>query len=326
MMAELIPEQFSPFEGLREYGELLARNLGLGRLTRRALQPLIQTLISEPLQWQLNRQYRPKLLAEAQYVKAMHRGQLRRDQIDEWLSWLGYSDDAIEIVIAETQRPWQARELIELMRLKQMDDQTAISLLQLQGIDQGTAQQWWTSDKAAETHSLVREFGNLVLRQFRDGFITWETAREQITALPLLPDEIQWYYNLIGDKGAFFWRHLSEGEIERAFLGGIIDMTAAQTYWTRLGYAPDSVQTLTFLLLEKQAAGQRARGGHVPHKHLSEAQLEKAYEGGILDLAQIQAGWQNLGYSPADQQVLTALVTAKTPPPGTTTLPGVTVP
>jgi hypothetical protein len=322
----LLPEELEIFAGLREYGEMLARNLGLGRLARRALQPLIQTLVADPLQWSLNAQYRPKLLAEAQYVKALHRGDLTRDQVNVWLSWLGYSDQAIEIAIADATRPLNPNELLELYRLQLYADADIPGLITKEGVDGKEALEIWAATKQAPVNSLVHTYLHELLAQVRGGFLDVPTFKSYLVGLPLTPDENTWWQRLVGIYAEPGWRHLSEGEIERAFLGGIIDMTAAQTYWTRLGYAADSVQTLTFLLLEKQAAGQRARGGHVPHKHLSEAQLEKAYEGGILDLAQIQAGWQNLGYSPADQQVLTALVTAKTPPPGTTTLPGVTVP
>jgi len=324
--SELLPEEIDVIKGFREYGELLARNLGLGRLARRALQPLIQTIVADPMQWSINAQFRPKLLSEAQYVKALNRGDLTRAKVDRWLSWLGYSDEMIEILIQDSARPWAANELLELARLKQMDDGTAISLLQLQGIDQGTATQSWTAAKGQAVSGLVHRYLEDTLSQFRGGFISWEDVRTAIDEAAILQEEKLGYYSILGDRGDKFWRHLSEGEIERAYLGGIIDMTTAQTYWQRLGYAPDSIQTLTFLLLEKQAAGQRARGGHVAHKHLSEAQLEKAYQGGILDLAQLQAGWTNLGYSPNDQLVLTALVTAKTPAPGATTLPGLTTP
>src|SRR5207244_1753262 len=69
-ISELIPIEFNFLGGLREYGETLAKNLGLGRLSRRALQPLIQTLIADPLQWQLNTTYRPTLLNETSAIKA----------------------------------------------------------------------------------------------------------------------------------------------------------------------------------------------------------------------------------------------------------------
>src|SRR5262249_39792615 len=100
----------------------------------------------------------------------------------------------------------------------------------------------------------------------------------------------------------------------------------AQTHWEGLGYSPAAIQTLTYLLLQRQAASSRTKTGHVLHKHLTEGQLEKAFNSGILDLAQIQAGWTNLGYSLADIEVLTALVSIKTAPPGATTLPGLTTP
>src|SRR5258708_38259206 len=41
----LIPEEYRYGDGIRAYGELMAKNLGLGRMARQALKPLIQVLV-----------------------------------------------------------------------------------------------------------------------------------------------------------------------------------------------------------------------------------------------------------------------------------------
>src|SRR5260370_12761142 len=58
-----LPEEFRVGEGFRAYGELMAKNLGLGRLARQALRPLIQTLVADPLMSKLQEQYLPKRTA-----------------------------------------------------------------------------------------------------------------------------------------------------------------------------------------------------------------------------------------------------------------------
>lgn len=324
--ADLLPESVDFLRGIREYGELLASNLGLGRLARRALQPLAQILVATPLEWKLNAQYRPKLAPDVDMVKALLRGDIDRTQLNTWMSYLGYSDSNIELLIANNRRPWTARELIELQRLGQMDDTTAISLLQQQGIDQGTATLWWTVAQGETAQPLVRQFANLLIAQWRDGFITTADVQSQTATLPLTQMEKQWFSHLLGTRSEFGWRHLSEAQAERAYLGGIIDLSTIQQYWQRLGYSNASVQTLTLLLLERQSTGNRTAAGHVPHKALTEAQLEKAYKEQIIDLSQLQAGWVKLGYSPADVLVLKALVAGIPPTEGSTALPGVTTP
>jgi len=50
--------------GFRGYGENMAKTLGLGRLARQALKPLIQVLVADPLLLKLQEDYRPKRLAQ----------------------------------------------------------------------------------------------------------------------------------------------------------------------------------------------------------------------------------------------------------------------
>ena len=332
-LSEFIPEEFNFFVGLREYGELLARNLGLGRLARRALQPLVQIMIADPLQWQLNQLYRPKLLSEGQAVKAFNRGVMTRAELNRILAYQGYTDAAIEMVITDNQHAWHARELIELVRLQKIDELEAADRLTQVGVDDSTAAQLWDAYAGEARQNVIHEYISEVLRQVRDGFLPNSSsdpgvtsAQDLLAALPLLGGELEQWKHVFGQLVEYPRKHLSESEMERAFLGGLIDMTTIQDYWVRLGYFPDSIQVLTLLLLEKLASGHKTKSGHTPHKILSEAQAEKAFHAGIINLAQIQSYWHAMGYSPDDVLVLTALVELKTAPPGTTTLPAVTTP
>lgn len=308
--SELIPEQWDIIRGVRRYGELLAESLGLGRLARRAFQPLVQILIAEPLTYALNQQYRPKLLSEDIAIRSYIRGGAALSDVQQWLAWQGYSDTAINALMAEYARAFTPAELIDLQRIGQMDDATAISLLQQAGMDQGTANRVWTAHVAQAANGIVHQQATVILSQHHQGLIDLPTASGLIDQLPMTPFEILEYKHLLGTRQENGWRALSESEMERAFLGGIIDVTTIQNYWQGFGYRPDAIQILTLLLLQKQAAGNRTAGGHTPHKNLTEAELEKAFKAGILTLPQLQAEWTALGYNANSIQILTALVTA----------------
>ena len=101
-LLSLIPEEFRVLDGMREYAVAMARNLGLGRLARRALQPLIQTVISDPLQWYLNNKYRPKLLSESLAVRSWLRGMIDESAMKQILAWTGYSDTGISAIQQES--------------------------------------------------------------------------------------------------------------------------------------------------------------------------------------------------------------------------------
>lgn len=321
-ISELLPEEFNFIGGLREYGELLAKNLGLGRLARQALRPLMQILVADPLTWSLNAQYRPKILSEPQIIAGLNRGLITRDQVDTWLSWMGYTDQAINFLVSDPVHNWSPHELLHLMRNGQMTDDTAIQLLQLRGLDYGTANRIWTSAKLAQIDTAAQNYFAILLEQFKKGHMTAAALRAELDEIPLLTEERQYLSHAIGTYQEQGWRHLSESEAERAFLVGILDMSALQQYWQQLGYTPESIQTLTLLLLQKQSTGKKTAAGHVAHKSLTEAQILAAYEKGVIDLSQAQAAWANLGYSQQSISLLTAMATAKVEGPGSSILPG----
>ena len=101
-IATALPESFRMFEGIRAYGELMAKNLGLGRLSRRALQPLIQTLVSTPLQQALNLQYRPHVLDAKQLAGAYLRGHITVDDYRKGLGLQGFTDTDMGLLIQDT--------------------------------------------------------------------------------------------------------------------------------------------------------------------------------------------------------------------------------
>lgn len=331
--SELVPEEFNPFGGLREYGETLAKNLGLGRLARRGLQPLVQALVADPLTWSLNVKYRPKLPGEGLCVKAYNRGDIDFTELTRLLSFQGYTDAAIDWLIAESSEKWTRETLMSLWRQNVFTDQQIIGLIADAGWPLDSAAQIWQTWQEEPSRPLVHTYLNDMLHAFRSGFFDKPAQpRSLLGAFAVIdkqgftqPEADNWKH-LFGQTTEFEHRLLSESEWERAFLGGIVDMGQVQDYWARLGYSDTSMQILTLLLLQKQSTSNRTKGGHVPHKVLSEAQAEKAYHEGIINLAQIQAYWTAQGYSPADIEVLSALVEVKTPPPGTTTLPGLTTP
>lgn len=323
---ELLPEEINFVRGLREYGEMLAQNLGLGRLARQALRPLMQVAVADPLQEALNNQYRPKRLSASQLIKAFKRGALSKEQVYADLAWEGYRDDRIDLLISDDEYKWHARELLELYRRGTFDNTDVTDSLASGGLDTETSTFLWEAYKGEAVIPLVREYISVAFREFRAGLMLSTELAGLIDTSPLMPEEKEWYRHILGLFTERPRKLLTESEIERAFVGGIIDMTTAQAHWQGLGYSTEAIQTLSLLLLQKQSAGNRTKAGHTPHKILTEAQAERAYNAGLIDLTQLQAYWHAMGYSPDDQVVLSALVQLKTTDTGTTQFPGLTTP
>jgi hypothetical protein len=77
-----LPVRYRPLRGLTELPENIIRNLGVSRLVRRALQPIVTTCCTTPATWHMNKLHRPTLLGAGTLAKQIARNPEKREQ---WL-------------------------------------------------------------------------------------------------------------------------------------------------------------------------------------------------------------------------------------------------
>ena len=87
---------------VREMGVEVAQNLGLGRLMRVALRPLVQTLVATPYQRELQAKYRTNLPAVAELTKAWHASRLEQSTVMTYLQEQGLTDVMIGEVLEQS--------------------------------------------------------------------------------------------------------------------------------------------------------------------------------------------------------------------------------
>lgn len=81
------PEQFGQLK------DVLIETLGLGRLMRTVLHPLINTTVVTPYQWLMNKTYYPQLLSSTYIPPLFYRGVWTKEQALEEFARQGYSPD-----------------------------------------------------------------------------------------------------------------------------------------------------------------------------------------------------------------------------------------
>jgi hypothetical protein len=308
VITKLLPEEFRVGEGFAAYGENFEKTLSLGRLARRAFQPLIQIMVADPLTRQLNAAYKPKILTEAQYARAYVRGQMDKATVTQNLYELGYPDDLQSIILTENTRALALHELVNYLRTSDTSGTVPTAALQLLGYSGLDASNVWTATLEGLIDPLRKQFLNELTQELRKGEIDYPTASQFLSTLNLFPQEAGWYTQIWQQMLTAPRKRLSESEMERAYLEGLVDLFAMQSYWARSGYSLQDMQTLQLLLLQKQQGGTKTTSGRVSRKMLSEAEIEKAVKAGILTLAQAQAYWTLHGYSAVDVAILSELV------------------
>lgn len=298
----MIPEDYRIGDGLREYGELMARNLGLGRMARRALQPLIQTLIADPLQWQLNRTYTPKTLGATQAIRAFNRGLITQDLYNQEIAFDGYNSERANALTEETLEQLSNGELYTLFRYGNIDQGQLKILLKRRGVHPVDADRYIMAQELSDADSAVSEMMATLKTQRLNGVLDDAALTNQLQGLPISQEYADRYHAAIGQELALPRRVLTVAELQYAYKYGMIDLDQFTARVTALGYSSDDVAFLVRDATVKNRLGD---------KHLSVAELQTAFVAGLVDLADFTDNLAGQGYSPDDAQLLIMLTLIK---------------
>ena len=301
----MLPEEFRLGEGFRAYGELMAKNLGLGRMARRALQPLIQILVADPLTYKLQEQYRPKRIGATPAIKKFFRDATFETQMRKELGQEGFTDDRINDLIAELRPLLDPHELID--HSFRFGD-TAVGIgggapLDLKG---RLAQRGYSDTESQELIDVSRP----VLKEseiallFTNGIMDHETASTYMGKLGY--DDTTAELALQAHALQHQRQHkLGLGELKHAFKNNVIDLLELKAHLTSQGFSDDDIQIITLDLLAPATGKVR---------QLSLAEIKAGFKAGVLTKQQAHDHLKALGYSDNDVAVIIDTLPAPKPP------------
>jgi hypothetical protein len=317
LLCSMIPEEYRFADGFRAYGELMAKNLGLGRMARRALQPLIQILVADPLMYQLQKQYRPKRIGASPAIKKFFRDPTFQPKLLEELAQEGYTDERINDLIEEMRPLLAERQLIEYGF--RFGEQTgSVGGAAVPGTKDLLMQRGFTDAEAQKLIDISRPSlkENEVGVLFANGVIEHQVASDYLAKLGYDSDtaELVLRAHSLQHQHA---RRIGLAELKRAFHNSVIDLLELKAHLTAQGYSDDDIQIITLDLLQPATGKVR---------QLSLAEIKAGFKAGVLTEAQAAEHLKTLGYLDADIAVIVktltppkAPATAGTPP---TTPPG----
>jgi hypothetical protein len=305
LLTSLLPESVRVGDGFRAYGELMAKNLGLGRMARRALQPLIQILVADPLMYQLQQQYRPKRIGATPAIKKFFRDATFEQQMRTELGQEGYTDDRINDLIADLQPLLSARELIEFEFRSGLPGLNTGSDVPVE-LSQLLARHGYTPNDMTRLITVTRP----VLKENEIALLFANGVMDQTTAITKL--------NLLGydnDTAALalqahsLQHHrthlLGLGELKKAFHNNVVDLLELKAHLTTQGFSADDIQIITLDLLQPPTGKVR---------QLSLAEIKAGFKAGVLTEKQAAEHLKTLGYSDADISVILASLPTKAAP------------
>lgn len=160
------------FKEFREVGESVAENLGLGRLHRGALKPLVDTLVSKPYTRQLLAQYRQTRMSPEQYIHANVAGKIDVTVLQTHMAEAGYTDADIAVLQDLLTTKPEASVLAQLERTGRITRDAAIDILALQGYTRNDADGVMLAQQLARDAGLQGAYIQEAYNLARDRHIT----------------------------------------------------------------------------------------------------------------------------------------------------------
>jgi hypothetical protein len=305
VMCEALPQEMKFITGFRDYGEQMAKMLGLGRLARRGFQPLVQILVAEPLTLQLNEQYRPKRIAKEQAIKKFFRDPSFETQARKEMAQEGFSDDRIGDLIDDARPLLAEREIIaHAFRF----GATTSGIPGALGPDV-KADIMKRGYSETDAQRLI-ELGRPILKENEIGLLYVNQAIDRQTALDHMS---QLGYDDTTGQLALQAHSLSHQHAHRIGLGmlrkmlhdNVIDVLEFGAHLSAQGYSADDINLLQLEFL--QPTDRQVR-------QLSLAEIKAGFKAGALTEPQAAQHLKTLGYSDTDVEViLKSLPTGKKP-------------
>lgn len=241
LIGGLIP--YGHVDEIRELGEEVAQNIGLGRLVRRALTPLVDTLVSKPAQRAVNVKYLPTQFSEPQLVNPFAATLLPHDQLYSAMHLLGYSDDKIAAFIEMHEKKLTPRDVQTLINWGFWTQQDGANYIQRQGWPAGFAGNVLLLEGFREVAPWITKEIDLLLTEVADGQITvneFAQAIDQFAISQPEKDVVVAFANYRAQKTKLTRpAKLSGGELFAAFAAGLITTADLTTRWTAQGLTPE---------------------------------------------------------------------------------------
>lgn len=236
---------------VREMGVEAARNIGLGRLVRQALRPLVQETITTPYGRALKAKYQQDLLAPAEYIRQFLAGRINHDQLLERLRQHGFTDDDIDELTRQHVPDLNMLDELRLERYKELTRDAIIQDLR----DRGWTLDYATKRTRAEALSRVDSEWSKYLTKVEElaaaRWIDKDTAAGLVQAAPLYDEEAQRFMARIGLTLEYPHKQPTWAQVTTLYEIGAVDLNYVDDWLNREGFSADDNLNMTLLLLYK---------------------------------------------------------------------------
>jgi hypothetical protein len=228
---------------------LMNQVLGLGRMSRRAMAPLMKILVADPYTWKLHLDYRPALLAEGAIVREYLRGKLTDAQLDTALGMHGYSPANIQALVNLNTKQVPLGDIDYLVARGHWSMAQGVQALVDDGYDKNTASIVLNLAEQKRLDALDSKRLDLYLAAYERGDIDEGAMNDAVQASSISDAEKALIGALALTRRQLNVKHLSRGEVETMIKAHVMSLDDLRTWMTRENYPPDEEALLEIFLM-----------------------------------------------------------------------------
>lgn len=249
MLTEMMSLGF--IENASKYGDALARNLGFSRLAARALAPIYQLLIAEPLKTELQYHHRPNHPGVAAAIKHFFAQALTREQLYILAGREGYSNAWTDVMIDQARPDFSAGDIARMWKWRTIDQAKATELLKLRG--------WGDNDAITEANLMqltdqegaAGSYVSTIASLASNRQIPTDQLEKLLAVAPENTGTIDWTRKRIALALEYNLKELSWSEVQEAYLEALIDQDDVDEWLRNEGYSPFAIKVKRLALLSK---------------------------------------------------------------------------
>ncbi len=286
--------------GWDQLGELVSHTIGMGRLTSRALRPLVDVLILEPAKQHLAKTYRNALPSEALAFRLLNRGAIGEEDYFEVMARHGWDRTAAaEQKLANATLPSRA-DLAAMLELGLVDAGQVRESLVAQGFPGTVADQLLRVIQEDRTRTLRAALAQLARDMYRDREATAEETGALLERAGYSADERALLF-AVADLERSRPKRLSVSTMEDMFRREVVTLPELRGFYELEGYAPADVDRLEAMAVKdklhfekQQAAAPPLLPPEAPGA-LPRGVAQEAYRRGILSDEQLRTVLESQG-------------------------------
>jgi hypothetical protein len=250
-------------ETFGELDDIMAQALGLGRMSRRVIGPLLDARVVTPMEWHVNKTYRPSLLTAVGAARQIARHPEQREKWLEELRRQGYSDERIEALLNEQRKFFSASDVRTFTYRGHWDETRGLKHLMDQGYDQDTAQDAIRLEGLKRIEQLEDAEARAIIDAYVSGDIDGGTFRSMLKSAVTPDAERNLLLELAEVRRQVSIPRVTLSQVEAMVKSGVLNVRDYRARAEQAGYPPRDVDALELQLRweldkEKQLAQHRA--------------------------------------------------------------------